>query len=503
MLTTRRPLLLAVGAVVFGALVTLNSGGYRYGVSDQAFYIPVVLEQITPGLFPHDADLIDAQDRFFVFDDWFALLVRLTGLSLPFAFLGAYLVTLTLLYAAIVGIGRLLYRTSWAVSGLVALLTARHQIPHTAVNSVEGYFHPRMLAFACGLSATALFLAGRTRLALLVVGLSLLAHPTTGLWFVILVGTASIVAVRPAPKFLLAWAAVAIVAAVWTLAYPLRDQLAPMDAAWLQVLAIKDYLVVGAWPMAAWFSNLAIAAFTFALYGYRRSLGITSQREGALIAGCGLLLGLFLLSVPFSYAAVALAVQLQFNRIFWLLDVVGIVYLGWLLFESPLRFRRQTGATGVTPRRAVVVVVALLALTRGSYRVFVERAGQPIMQVQLADNDWNDVMTWAAAQPIGAHFLADPGHAGRYGTSVRAASGRDVYLELIKDTGIAIYSSDIAHRIARRVSDIGDFERLSAEGARLLAGRYAIDFLITEQQLDLPIANKIGRFMVYELGGGE
>ena len=75
-LTTQRSLLLAVGAVVFWALVTLNSGGYRYGVSDQAFYIPVVLEQITPGLFPHDADLINAQDRFFVFDDWFAPIVR-------------------------------------------------------------------------------------------------------------------------------------------------------------------------------------------------------------------------------------------------------------------------------------------------------------------------------------------------------------------------------------------------------------------------------------------
>ncbi len=502
-LTTQRSLLLAVGAVVFYALVTLNSGGYRYGVSDQAFYIPVVLEQITPGLFPHDTDLIDAQDRFFVFDDWFALVVQLTGLSLPFAFLGAYLLTLTLLYAAIVGIGRLLCRTSWAVGGIVVLLTVRHQIPHTAVNSVEGYFHPRMLAFAIGLSATALFLAGRTRVALLVVGLALLAHPTTGLWFVILVGTASIVADRPAPKLLFAWAAAAMVAVGWTLAYPLRDQLAPMDATWLQVLAVKDYLVVGEWPMAAWFSNLAIAAFTFALYGYRRSLGVTSPREGALIAGCGLLLGLFLLSVPFSHAAVALAVQLQFNRIFWLLDLVGIVYLGWLLFEGPLRFRPPTRTSCVTPRRAVVVIVALLALTRGGYRVFVERAGQPIVQVQLADNDWNDVMTWASTQPVGTHFLADPGHAGRYGTSVRAASGRDVYLEVIKDTGIAIYSSDIAHRIARRVSDVGDFERLSAERARFLAGRYAVDFLITEQRLDLPIANETGRFVVYALGGGD
>ena len=503
MSTTQRPLLLAVGAVVFCALVTLNSGGYRYGVTDQAFYIPVVLEQITPGLFPHDADLIDAQDRFFLFDDWFALVVQLTGLSLPFAFLGAQLLTLTLLYAAIVGIGRLLYRTSWAVGGLVVLLTVRHQIPHTAVNSVEGYFHPRMLVFAIGLSATALFLAGRTRVALLVVGLALLAHPTTGLWFAILVGTASVVADRPAQKFLLAGATAAMVTVAWTLAYPLRDQLAPMDSTWLQVLAIKDYLVLGDWPMAAWFSNLAIAAFTFALYGYRRARGVTSQREGALIAGCGLLLGLFLLSVPFSHAAVALAVQLQFNRIFWLLDLVGIVYLGWLLFESPLRFRPLTRATCVTPRRAVVVIVALLALTRGSYRVFVERAGQPIIQVQLADNDWNDVMTWASAQPVGTHFLADPGHAGRYGTSIRAASGRDVYLELIKDTGIAIYSSDIAHRIARRVSDIGDFERLSADRARLLAGRYAIDFLITERRLDLPIANETGRFVVYALGGGD
>ena len=499
----QRPLLLAVGALVFCTLVTLNSGGYRYGVSDQAFYIPVVLEHITPGLFPHDHDLIAAQNRFFAFDDWFALIVQLTGLSLPVAFLGAYLLTLTLLYAAIVGIGHLLYRTSWTVSGLIILLTVRHAIPYTAVNSVEGYFHPRMLAFAIGLSATALFLAGRTRLALLVVGLALLAHPTTGLWFVVLVGTASIVSDRPAPKLLLAWAAAAMVAVVWTLAYPLRDQLAPMDSTWLQVLAIKNYLVVGDWPMAAWFGNLAIAAFTFALYGYRRSLGVTSPREGPLIAGCALLLGLFLLSVPFSNAAVALAVQLQFNRIFWLLDVVGVVYFGWLLVESPLRFRPPTRATRVTPRRAVVVVIALLALTRGSYLVFVERAGQPIVQVQLADNDWNDVMRWASAQPIGTHFLADPWHAGRYGTSVRAASGRDVYLEVIKDTGIAIYSSDIAHRVARRASDLGDFERLNAERARLLAGRYAIDFLITERRLDLPVANATGRFVVYELGGGD
>ncbi len=514
----QRPLLLAAGAAVFCTLLTINSGGYRYGVSDQAFYIPVLLDQMTPELFPHDSVLIAAQDTFFLFDDWFAWLVQLTGISLPLAFLGGFLVTLALLYAAIVGMGRLLHRTWWTVGGFVALMTARHQIPHTAVNTVEGYFHPRMLAFAIGLSATALFLAGRSRAALLVAVLALLAHPTTGLWFVLLIAAAAVASDQPATRPLLAWGGAAAVGVVLAVAVPLRDQLAPMDATWRQVLEMKRYLVVPGWGVTAWLSNLAIAAFTFALYAYRHALGVATRREGALIVGCGLLFGLFLVSAPFSYAGIALAVQLQFNRVFWLLDVVGVAYLAWLLVESPLnirhishirhirrirRIRRPVEVTGWRPRQAVVVVLLLLSLWRGGYRVLVERGGQPIVQVQLAETEWHDVMRWASMQPVGTHFLADPGHAGRYGVSVRAASGRDVYLELIKDTGIAIYSSDIAHRIARRVSDIGDFERLTAERARALAERYAIDFLITERPLDLPVAHRTGPFMVYDLGGAD
>ena len=505
----QRPLLLAVGAAVFCTLLTFNSGGYRYGVSDQAFYIPVLLDQMTPELFPHDSELIAAQDTFFLFDDWFAWLVQLTGVSLPLAFLGGFLVTLALLYTAVVGMGRLLHRSWWTVSGFVVLMTARHQIPYTAVNSVESYFHPRMLAFAIGLSATTLFLAGRSRAALLVAVLALLAHPTTGLWFVLLIAAAAVVSDKPATKPLVAWGGAAAVGVVLAVAVPLRDQLAPMDATWRQVLEMKRYLVVPGWGVTAWLSNLAIAAFTFALYAYRHALGVASRREGALIAGCGVLFGLFLVSAPFSYAGIALAVQLQFNRVFWLFDVVGVAYLAWLLVESPLnirhirRIRRPGGVIGGRPRRAVVVVLLLLSLWRGGYRVLVERAGQPIVQVQLAETEWHDVMRWASMQPVGTHFLADPGHAGRYGVSVRAASGRDVYLELIKDTGIAIYSSDIAHRIARRVSDIGDFERLTAERARALARHYAIDFLITERPLDLPVAHRTGPFVVYDLGGAD
>jgi len=34
------------GAVLFCVLATINSGGYRYGASDQAFYIPAILLEI-------------------------------------------------------------------------------------------------------------------------------------------------------------------------------------------------------------------------------------------------------------------------------------------------------------------------------------------------------------------------------------------------------------------------------------------------------------------------
>lgn len=42
--TTVRCVALSLGAVAFCLLALLNVGGYRYGVSDQAFYIPVVLQ---------------------------------------------------------------------------------------------------------------------------------------------------------------------------------------------------------------------------------------------------------------------------------------------------------------------------------------------------------------------------------------------------------------------------------------------------------------------------
>ena len=492
------PILLIAGAAVFCVLVLLNVGGYRYGVSDQAFYVPMVLQGLEPDLYPHDTRLMEAQDRFFALDDWLAPILRLTGMSVPTAFLGAYLLSLLLLYGAAVAIGRTLYRTWWAVGGLVVGLALRHRILDTAVNTLESYFHPRLLAFAMGLVAVALFLRQRTWGALFLVGLSIFVHPTTATWFVVWILTAALVADRdnrrPLTAVAFAVAAIGVLAAVG----PLRSQLAIMDDTWLRVLATKDYLIPTEWPPSTWVVQFVAPTLIAAVYQYRRSLGLASDRETGLVVGGGVLLLLFLASVPLSAAKVALAVQLQLNRIFWLLDVFASCYLGWLLFESPIRDRRAI-PPAVVVRRTVVVIIAMLAIGRGSYVMLIERAGQPLVQPHLAETDWNRVMAWAADQPIGTNFLADPGHAWRYGTSLRAASGRDVYLEEIKDIGIAIYSREAAHDIAQRITDLGDFNTLEPDHARDLARRYDLDYLITKREVALPLTRRFGPFGVYDL----
>ena len=493
-----RLLVLGLGAPAFCFLVLLNVGGYRYGVSDQAFYIPIVRQGLEPGLFPHDAPLLAVQNRLLAFDDWFAPLVRITGQTLPAAFFATYLAGLVVLYGACVSVGRSLYRTWWGVVALAAALTLRHRIPDTAINSLEAYLHPRQLAFAAGLLAVGLFLRGRTAGAVGAVAAVCLFHPTTALWFAILLGVAIPVAYPAVRRPLLVVGSAVMPATVALSAGAFHEQLDVMSPAWTALLESKDYLLATRWPPLTWFANLGLAATLVAIYHHRRSFGVTTPREDGLVAGCVALLALFLVSVPLASIGIALVVQLQFNRIFWLLDFVAIAYAAWLVVERP----SSTAASGpgrLRVRHVAVALIILASIARGSYVTLVERADHALVEIDLPASEWTDIMHWAGARPVGTNFLADPGHAWRYGSSVRAAAGRDVYLESVKDIGIAIYSEAMAARVDSRIAELGDFAALAPAHARWLARRHDLDYLITEHDIALPLVHRNGRFAVYDL----
>jgi hypothetical protein len=469
----------------FILLATLNSAGYRYAASDQAFYIPAILRHLDPRLFPRDAVLIDGQARLVAMDDVLAAIVRATGVSLQQLFLWLYLATLALLYAGIIRVGGRFYESRWMVVALAAALTLRHAIAKTGANTLESYFHPRELAFALGLLAVGLFLDRKwpATTALLIAAAAL--HPTTALWFALWLAVAGW---ARAPRHRVAIAVSVVIggatAALLLLVGPLRGRLTVMDAEWLAAIGPKDLFPLD-WPLNVWITNLVPLPIIALGWLRRRAAGVLVPGESALVAGAFALLALFLCWLPFDAAHVALAVQLQLSRVFWLTDVFATVYLVWLIGRG-----NHALAAGL---------IVALSLGRGLYATMVEFPDRPLFAVDIQQPDWRDAMAFARQTDPGSGWLADPLHSAVYGSSLRAAGHRDVLLERMKDHAIAIYDRSAALRVADREEALGAFAWDTADGARALARRYTLDYLVVDKPLDLPIVHRSGSLFIYSL----
>jgi hypothetical protein len=79
------------------------------------------------------------------------------------------------------------------------------------------------------------------------------------------------------------------------------------------------------------------------------------------------------------------------------------------------------------------------------------------------------------------------------------AGERDVFVEAVKDAAIGMYERSVAIRTRDRLAALAGFELMTPDRARALAGRYGLDFLVTEQPLDLPVAFRSGALRIYRL----
>ena len=213
--------------------------------------------------------------------------------------------------------------------------------------------------------------------------------------------------------------------------------------------------------------------------------------ERGVVWGCLSLLVVFAVALPLNAARLAIVIQLQIPRVFWMLDFLAITYLTWLIAED-LR-------GSVRRARVTCIVIVIASLTRSAYIKFIRFPDRPIAEISVPDNDWGRVMAWARTTPRDSGWLAHPGHAVQYGTSLRVAGQRDVFVEGIKDAAIGMYERDVAMRTRDRLQELQDFDTLTPERARSLAERYRLNFLVTTERLDLPVAYSSGPLMVYRL----
>lgn len=490
----------ALSLLLFIVLATANSAGYRFGASDQAFYAPAILERMDPARYPRDSALIQAQAKLTFVDDVVGPIANVVGMRLPTLFVTLQVITLALLAFAATRLAQVVYRTRWAAIALLAALTLKHSVVKSGTNTLEGYFHPRQFSFALGALAVAEFLRGRAAPMLVLIAIAAALHPTTGLWFAIWLSIAAFVADQRWRVPVIAVAVVCAALAAWAFtAGPLAGRPWTMDDAWLATLASKDYLFPWNWPVDAWLVNLGYVPVIVFIYRRRLTAGVLVAREAALVVGVLSLVLVWLASLPLNAAHVALAIQLQPARIFWLLDFTAVMYVVWLVAEDPLDLGRGKPAASEARARLVAIVIALVSIARGVYIMRVEFPDRRIAQIDLADDDWGRAMRWARSTPATSGWLADPGHAARYGTSIRVAAERDVFVEGIKDGAVGMYERAVAMRTRDRLAVLGDFATLTPGRARQLAAEYDLDYLVTEQPMDLPIAFRAGRITIYRL----
>ena len=502
--TARRAVAVAAGLPLLVVLAIANAAGYRFGVADQAFYLPSILHAIDPTLYPRDAALLQAQGGLMVSDELTAFVLSHAPLSIETLFLCGHIASLALLMVAAWAIGTRLGLHSWTAAACCLAMTLRHRITETGANSFEGYYHPRGLAFACGAAAAAACASNRVAPAWALVALAALLHPTTGMWWAIWLAGATIV-MRPQWRRQLV--GVALVAGLVALAAlmltPLRDRLGVMDAAWILPFASKDYVFPNAWPVGAWLANLVLPAVVAVVWLLRRRRGLAAPWEAGMVAGVALLTGVFLVSLPFIAAHRALAVQLQTSRVFWVIDLFAVLSLTWVLAEARgTRAATAVAGAALSWRRPAILAAVLLAasVARGMFIMTVEHPERRFVQASLEDTDWVRVGHWLAARtPVGSHVLADPDHDWKFGHSVRIIARRDVLVEGVKDAALALYDRGVATRVQARLEAVGDFAALDASSARALAQRFDLDVLVIDRDVDLEMLHRDGRFRVYRL----
>jgi hypothetical protein len=483
--------LAAVG--VFLVLVTANAGGYRYGVSDQAFYVPAVSLGAFPELFPRDRAVFEPQMRLWLGDEILGAVVRYTGVALPVLFGAIYVATVAIFVANASLLGRSLGLGWPSLALALVVMTLRHRIAKTGANSFEGYMHPRMLAFAIGLGVLAAVVRRRWGLAVAGVALAAVVHSSTAIWFAAVVAVA-IAWLSPHRRPLMGAAAtIALLAALVGPSF-FAARVPAMDEVWLGVLADRDYLFSLEWPAYAWVFNLGYVVLLTLGVRRRAALGLVGPGERAVFAGAFGLAVIFAATLPGTAVRAPFFVTLQANRVFWLLDaLLAIVGSWWLMEDLPRRTHRHAGIV-------VLALTALFSAGRGAYVVTTETS-RTLVQPALPSSTWTDTMAWLRTQPAAWHVLADPGHAWKFGASVRAAALRDVLLESGKDPAMAMYDRPLAVRVADRSAALGSFEALTLDRLRALDTTYDLDVFIDEtwRRFDLPELYRNRDFVAYDL----
>jgi hypothetical protein len=461
-----------VALLLLMAFAAMLVHGYHPAVEDAEIYLPGVKKLLNPTLYPYNAEFFESHAHMTVFPKLIAASIKISRLPFDWAILFWQLFAIFLLLLGCWHVGRLVFRSSRARWGGVALIASLLTIPvaGTALYIMDEYLNTRSLSTPAVLFIVVNMVERKFVRAGIWAALTAAVHPLMVVFglcyciFFFLVDHRSEHSLRKS----------ALAAA---LLFPF-GMFPPVTDAYRQALDSRSYFFLLRWQWYEWlgiFAPLVLLCW-FRTIARKHQLPLLAKMSAALVLfGLAFFLAALVITVPRSFANLA---ELQPMRSLHLLYVLFFTFAGGLLAEFVLCEKLW---------RWLVLFVPLCG---GMW--YVQRQlfpSTPHLEWPGSDprNDWVRAFLWVRDNtPIDAYFALDPNHlalAGEDQHGFRVLAERSRLADNVKDSGAVTMFPKLANTWLEQTRALQGWKNFTAVDFEHVKQGYGVDWVVLQTPL--------------------
>jgi len=460
--------LFVLGLITLMAILAM---GYHPGLEDDSFYLAAIKRDLSPPLFPHDADFFRLQFQATIFDKLIAFSVRTSHLPIAWVVLLWQLAGIFLLLHGCWRISRRCFplpEAQWNAVALVAVLLSM-PIGGIAINLADQYLHPRMLATAAILGAVVAVIDRRPWLAGVWLVSALLIHiimASFGISFCLFLFW------RMHRKEHTRLSSVSVSAAFLI---PLGWLFEPASDAWRQAATTRDFYFLSRWQWYEWLGVVAPLVILLMYIRFLRSRPETTDAARSFLSAL-LWYGSFQMVAGI---AVMLPSSLERLRPLEPMRYLHLLYVFFFLITGALL------GSYVLRRSVYRWLLLFLPLAAGMF--YAQRRLYPSSEhLELpfvkSRNEWLDAFAWIRQNtPLDALFAVDPHYEALPGEDyhgIRALAERSVLADYEKDAGMAARVPSLAPRWLKEVTARNGWSHFGAADLQRLKNDFGATWFI-------------------------
>ncbi len=459
-------------------VLALAVHGYHPAVEDGEIYLPGVLKDLHPNLYPFGAEFFESHAHMTLFDELVAGSIRLTHLPFDYAILLWQAASVFVLLWACWRLSRQCFRDPRAYWGSVALVAALLTLPvaGTSLYIMDQYVTTRALSTPGIMMMIACAVERKFVRATLWAVFTALIHPLMVVFGLAYLVCLLVVERWPARHRLQQREAALVGLVVLPMPNFLARLFPPMSDAYREALNTRSYFFLLRWEWYEWLGALAplLLLYWLSRYGKKHELRNVQDVGRALLwFGVIFLLASLVLTIPARFATFAL---LQPMRSLHLLYIIMLVLLGGVLGEAVLKTHIW--------RWLALFMPLCLGMFYAQRELF---PATPHLELPWAapGNRWVEAFNWVRHNtPSEAIFALDPDHMALPGEDqhgFRALAQRSMLADALKDSGAVTMFPKLAEEWRAQVRAQQGWKHFGVQDFQGLRNRYGVTWVVLQQ----------------------